>query len=110
MSASIQYVRLDQAVLCANCEVISNSEGRCQSCGSPSLMPLADKLGGVIEAPSTRLVAEVLPPADLAELDHYITPLETSEPPRHVAREILQRWNERRTLDAAELERIANAD
>jgi hypothetical protein len=43
-------VRLQKAVLCANCEVISEgSNGHCAGCGSQSLLGLSSVLGGTIE-------------------------------------------------------------
>ena len=43
-------VRLQKAVLCANCEVISEGlNGHCASCGSQSLLSLSTVLGGTIE-------------------------------------------------------------
>ena len=40
-------IPLQQAVLCANCEVISDSKnGHCVVCGSPSLLNLARVLDG----------------------------------------------------------------
>jgi hypothetical protein len=44
-------VRLQSAVLCANCEVISEGlNGHCAGCGSQSLLSLSRVLGGPIEA------------------------------------------------------------
>jgi len=44
-------VRLQTAVLCANCDVISEGlNGRCVSCGSQSLLSLSRVLGRTIEA------------------------------------------------------------
>jgi hypothetical protein len=43
-------VRLQKAVLCANCEVISEGRnGHCACCGSQSLLTLSRVLGGTIE-------------------------------------------------------------
>jgi hypothetical protein len=43
-------VRLQKAVLCANCEVISEGlNGHCAGCGSQSLLGLSRVLGGAIE-------------------------------------------------------------
>lgn len=43
-------VRLQKAVLCANCEVISEGlNGHCAGCGSQSLLSLSRLLGGTIE-------------------------------------------------------------
>jgi hypothetical protein len=44
-------VRLEKAVLCANCEVISEGlNGHCAGCGSQSLLRLSPVLGGTIES------------------------------------------------------------
>lgn len=44
-------IPLQQAVLCANCEVISDSKnGHCIVCGSPSLLNLARVLSGPTRA------------------------------------------------------------
>lgn len=43
-------VRLHKAVLCANCEVISEGlNGHCAACGSEALLALSRVLGGMIE-------------------------------------------------------------
>ena len=44
-------VRLQKAVLCANCEIISEAvNGHCASCGSESLLSLSGVLGMTIES------------------------------------------------------------
>ncbi|MGC2193654.1 MAG: hypothetical protein WA628_03190 [Terriglobales bacterium] len=44
-------VRLQKAVLCANCDVISEGlNGHCAACGSEALLALSRLLGGTIEA------------------------------------------------------------
>lgn len=44
---SQNLIPLQQAVLCANCDVVSDSRnGRCVVCGSPSLLNLARVLDG----------------------------------------------------------------
>lgn len=46
-------VRLRKAVLCANCEVISEGlNGHCAACGSEALLRLHDLLGGTADAGS----------------------------------------------------------
>ena len=46
-----------EAVLCADCEIISNSAGdRCEICGSPSLLSLGRVLGGSVEGPRAAVV------------------------------------------------------
>jgi len=53
----LNAVALLDAVLCADCEVISNSGGeRCEVCGSPSLLSLGRVLGGCIEGERAALV------------------------------------------------------
>jgi hypothetical protein len=48
---------LEEAVLCADCEVISDSNGEvCQACGSRSLLSLGRVLGGCIEGERATLV------------------------------------------------------
>jgi hypothetical protein len=43
----LNLIPLQQAVLCANCEVVSESKnGHCVVCGSPSLVNLARVLDG----------------------------------------------------------------
>jgi hypothetical protein len=50
-------VPLLEAVLCADCEIISNSAGeRCEICGSHSLLSLGRVLGGSIEGERATLV------------------------------------------------------
>ena len=44
-------VCLQRAVLCANCDVISEgSNGHCSACGSQALLSLSRLLGGSVEA------------------------------------------------------------
>ncbi|MFZ0913083.1 MAG: hypothetical protein WBQ76_09485 [Candidatus Korobacteraceae bacterium] len=50
-------VPLLEAVLCADCEIISNSAGdACEICGSHSLLSLGRLLGGCIEGERAALV------------------------------------------------------
>ena len=54
-------VSLQRAVLCANCEIISEGlNGRCDSCGSPALLRLRGILGETLE--SEPLFAFATPP------------------------------------------------
>jgi len=48
----INFVKLDDAVLCANCEMISNEtrDGCCSACGSRALMSVSRLLGGTAQA------------------------------------------------------------
>jgi hypothetical protein len=54
---ALNSVALLEAVLCADCEVISNSGGEtCEVCGSRSLLSLGRVLGGCIEGQRATLV------------------------------------------------------
>jgi hypothetical protein len=47
LSPNPNLVRLQSAVLCANCEVISEgTNGHCSACGSQALLALSRILGG----------------------------------------------------------------
>jgi len=53
----LSSVPLLEAVLCADCEIISNSAGeRCEICGSHSLLSLGRVLGGSIEGERAAVV------------------------------------------------------
>lgn len=53
----LNSVPLLEAVLCADCEIISNSAGEtCEVCGSRSLLSLGRVLGGCIEGQRAVLV------------------------------------------------------
>jgi hypothetical protein len=55
--SELSSVPLLEAVLCADCEIISNSAGeRCEICGSASLLSLGRVLGGSIEGQRAVLV------------------------------------------------------
>jgi hypothetical protein len=57
-------VCLQKAVLCANCEVISEAlNGHCAGCGSQSLLSLSGVLGGTIESGLTLSIATARPAA-----------------------------------------------
>jgi len=50
---------LENAVLCADCEIISDSAGEvCGACGSRSLLSLGRVLGGTIGSERARIVDE----------------------------------------------------
>lgn len=54
----LSSVPLLEAVLCADCEVISNSAGEsCEICGSRSLLSLGRVLGGTIEGERAVLIS-----------------------------------------------------
>ena len=56
-------VPLLEAVLCADCEIISNSAGEsCEICGSRSLLSLGRLLGGCIDGERATLVQYDQPP------------------------------------------------
>jgi len=60
----LEALPLLEAVLCADCEIISNSRGDCcQVCGSRSLLSLARILGG--SAGPTRAAISNLTPSEL---------------------------------------------
>jgi len=53
----LNSVPLVEAVLCADCEIISNSGGeQCEVCGSRSLLSVGRVLGGCIEGERATLV------------------------------------------------------
>ena len=53
----LNSVALLEAVLCADCEIISNSGGEsCEVCGSRSLLSLGRVLGGCIECERATLI------------------------------------------------------
>jgi hypothetical protein len=65
----LSSVSLLEAVLCADCEVISNSGGEsCEVCGSRSLLSLGRILGGCI-GPNRALLVD----ADTNHLRHSFT-------------------------------------
>jgi hypothetical protein len=73
MSAQVwlnaNLVRLQHAVLCANCEIISEGlNGHCACCGSVSLLRLNGVLGGSIEA---RVSSPRIRTADVGRNDIY---------------------------------------
>lgn len=54
---NLNSVALIEAVLCADCEIISNSGGEtCEVCGSRSLLSVSRVLGGCIEGERATLV------------------------------------------------------
>jgi len=55
---AINAVPLQHAVLCPNCEVISDSRnGQCVVCGSPSLINLARVLGSTLNGEDVETTA-----------------------------------------------------
>jgi hypothetical protein len=62
----VELIPLDQAVLCENCRVISRGKNHlCLSCGSPSILHLANVLGREQDSIST-----IKPSPAEAELEH----------------------------------------
>jgi hypothetical protein len=54
---TLNSVALGEAVLCADCEIISNSGGEtCEVCGSRSLLNVSRVLGGCIEGERATLI------------------------------------------------------
>jgi len=78
----LDTVRLQNAVFCAECEVISNSpHDLCWVCGSRSLVSLSRLLGGPLSAQRTRLIESTVeqtfvasPPLVLAPRPHRRSP------------------------------------
>ena len=67
----LNFVALQAAVLCADCEIITESHnGRCRICGGSALLGLARVLGGPI-GPQRAIL---LDPAE-AELDRLVEDL-----------------------------------
>ena len=65
VSLNTNLVRLHRALLCANCEVISEGlNGHCAGCGSESLLSLRTVLGGTIEPERSFNLATSLPVSD----------------------------------------------
>lgn len=77
----LNFVPLQEAVLCADCEIITDSHGgRCRICGGSGLLSLARVLGGPVgaeravlldpaEAEVNRLVEELIESAYFIEED-----------------------------------------
>jgi putative methionine-R-sulfoxide reductase with GAF domain len=66
----VNFLRLQTAVFCAECELLSeNNTPRCFACGSQALLSLSRVLGGSLrEQPTARLIAD-------AELDRLVRAL-----------------------------------
>jgi hypothetical protein len=57
LSLNRNLVRLQRAVLCADCEVISEAKnGHCDACGSQALLNLSRILGGSLGTETTFVV------------------------------------------------------
>lgn len=67
-------VSLQKAVLCANCEVISEGlNGHCAACGSEALLGLSRLLGGKIESDNFSTFASCAQSASHAVSAHYLS-------------------------------------
>jgi hypothetical protein len=67
-------VCLQKAVLCANCEVISEGlNGHCAACGSEALLSLHRLLGGAIEGDLTFAFQEHAPGTSDFAHDRYLS-------------------------------------
>ena len=55
----LNLVRLCDALLCANCELIVNDSlnGGCPACGSHALMQVSTALGGTLDEPRAQFAA-----------------------------------------------------
>jgi hypothetical protein len=64
----LNAISLKNAVLCADCDVVSDSpHDNCRVCGSCSLFNLSRILGGTLPAKRTRLVSASRPIASLPQ-------------------------------------------
>lgn len=60
-STNANLVRLEKAVLCANCDVISEAmNGHCAACGSEALLALSRVLGGTIQTDLRLAIPDLL--------------------------------------------------
>ncbi len=83
----LNSVPLLEAVLCADCEIISNSAGEsCEICGSRSLLSVGRVLGGSIEGERAVLV----------DWNHHHTHNGFTVLVNHDAAEVLQQQRRRR--------------
>ena len=56
----LQFVSLKNAVLCANCELISEvTEACCPACGSKALLSISRVLGGTVQEHPPAIEAQV---------------------------------------------------
>ena len=66
---SLNAVALKNAVLCADCDVVSDSpHDRCLVCGSRSLFNIAKLLGGNLPADRVRLTDKKINPIEIEKL------------------------------------------
>jgi hypothetical protein len=90
---TLNTIRLLNAVLCADCEVISDSAGEvCAVCGSRSLLSLGRVLGGGIGDERAVLV-----PTSEAELRKMFTLLTNRDAPKTLRPS--RRWTRRHRLE-----------
>ena len=77
-SRCLNAVALQNAVLCAECEVVSDSpHDRCLVCGSPSLFNIARLFGGNLPSDRARMIA-----SDTRQMTPYEVVLSFPEPHR----------------------------
>lgn len=75
----LNTIQLQNAVLCADCEVISDSpHDACRVCGSHSLLSLACVLGGPLPARRTKVVCD-----DAQQVLFTMPLLTATQSPRH---------------------------
>ena len=53
---NIAYFPLQSAVLCGECENVSNGNQTCPACGSTALMSVSKAMGGGVGTETTRLL------------------------------------------------------
>lgn len=71
--SNANLVRLEKAVLCANCDFISEGvNGHCAACGSEALLALSRVLGGTIQT-GLSLVPELPPIATEIARRNYLS-------------------------------------
>jgi hypothetical protein len=73
LSPDTNLVRLQSAVLCANCEVISEgTNGHCTACGSQALLSLSRILGGPLASSMPFQFSEYLVPETQPSLNVWV--------------------------------------
>ncbi len=70
VSRCLNAVALQNAVLCAECDVVSNSpHDRCMVCGSRSLINISRMLGGTLPSDRATLIRPVTLETEKPEID-----------------------------------------
>jgi hypothetical protein len=78
---------LQHAVLCANCEIISEPHnGRCSACGSEAVLSLSNVLGGPLRSDSAPNFCRATPDDDMLS-ERYLSAAAESYPMRWVSTE-----------------------